>query len=81
MFYTYVLLCDDGSFYTGSSSNAEERFLTHQEGEGGRYTKLHKPTKLLYTEEFETKSEAVRREFQIKGWSHNKKIRVLKLKV
>jgi putative endonuclease len=81
MFYTYVLLCDDGSFYTGSSSDADKRFITHQDGRGGRYTKLHKPTKLLYKEEFETKSQAVKREFQIKGWSHDKKIRILKLKV
>ncbi len=81
MFYTYILLCDDGSFYTGSSSDVEERFITHKEGRGGRYTKLHKPVKLLYKEEFSTKSAAVKREFQIKGWSHSKKIRILKLSI
>jgi putative endonuclease len=51
MWYAYILLCEDGSFYTGSSADAEQRFQTHKKGTGGRYTRLHKPIKLVYKEE------------------------------
>jgi putative endonuclease len=79
MWYTYVLLCDDGSFYIGASSNVNQRYYDHLRGKGGRYTKLHKPIKLLYTEQHLTQSHALKRERQLKGWSHNKKVRILRL--
>lgn len=73
MYYLYILLCSDGSFYTGSTNNIEKRFKDHLEGRGARYTKSHKPIKIIYTEKFATKSEALRREAEIKKWPKHKK--------
>jgi len=81
MWYVYILLCEDGSLYTGSSNKPQQRFLKHKEGKGGRYTRSHKPTRLLYTEQLADKSIALKREAQIKGWSRNMKIKILKLKI
>lgn len=80
MWFVYILLCEDDSLYTGVSNNVEQRFSDHKNGKGGHYTKSHKPIKLLYQENCETKSKALKREKQIKGWSREKKIRILKLK-
>ncbi len=79
MWFVYILLCDDNSFYTGYSDNPHKRFLDHKNGKGGRYTKLHKPIKQIYLENLNTKTDALRRERQIKGWSRIKKIKILKL--
>lgn len=81
MWFAYILLCSDGSLYTGSSNNPTVRFVDHKNGKGGRYTRSHKPLKLVYTEKFESKSGALKREMQIKGWSREKKIRILKLRI
>ena len=79
MWFVYVLLCSDGSFYVGYSDNVKKRFLDHQKGKGGRYTRSHKPIRIVYSEQLDTKSEALKREFEIKSWSREKKINLLKL--
>ena len=79
MWFVYVLLCSDGSFYVGYSDNVKKRFLDNQKGKGGRYTRSHKPIRIVYSEQLDTKSEALKREFEIKSWSREKKINLLKL--
>lgn len=79
MWYVYVLLCEDGSFYTGSTNNLENRFLDHQKGRGGRYTRSHQVVKMVYSETLSTKGEALKREWEIKSWKRGKKIKELKL--
>jgi len=79
MWFVYVLLCSDGSFYVGYSDNVKKRFLDHQKGKGGRYTRSHKPIRIVYSEQLDTKSEALKREFEIKSWSREKKIKTLNL--
>lgn len=79
MWYIYVLQCDDGSLYTGSSTDIEKRFSLHQRGGGAKYTRAHKPIKILHQESFATKSEALKREHEIKSWSRQKKIMQLGL--
>jgi putative endonuclease len=79
MWFVYILLCQDGSFYTGATNNLEKRFLDHQSGRGGKYTRSHKPFKMVYSEKFPTQSEALKREIEIKSWSRGKKIKLLKL--
>lgn len=79
--FVYVLLCSDGSLYTGSSNNPDNRFSDHRNGKGGRYTRSHKPIRLLHTEQLESQSAALKRERQIKGWNRHKKIKVLDLKI
>ena len=71
--YMYILLCDDGSYYTGSTNNLELRLQQHFAGEGANHTKKHPPVKLLYYEEFDRIDEAFNREKQVQGWSRKKK--------
>lgn len=80
MWFVYILLCDDGSLYTGISDNPERRLVDHQNGKGARYTRLHKPIRIIYKEELSTKSEALKREIEIKSWSRAQKIQTLDLK-
>jgi putative endonuclease len=79
MWYIYVLLCEDGSFYTGYTDDIDRRFLVHQSGKGGKYTRSHPPQKILYREECSTKSAALKREIEIKRWPRKKKIALLDL--
>jgi len=81
MWFVYILLCSDKSFYTGISNDPKKRFVEHKNGKGGRYTRSHKPIKILYTEELPNKSVALKRELQIKSWSRKKKIQNLKLSI
>ena len=66
MNYTYVLECKDGTLYTGWTNNLEKRVRDHNEGKGAKYTKSRRPVRLVYHEVFETKEEAMRREYAIK---------------
>lgn len=79
MWFVYVIQCSDGSFYTGATNNLKKRFLEHKTGKGGRYTRSHKPVKIVYSESFLTKSEALKKEAEIKSWRREKKIIALKL--
>lgn len=72
-YYVYILRCKDGSYYTGHAKDVEKRFEMHKKGRGARYTRMHEPEKLVYMEEFESRSEAMKRERRIKTLSHNKK--------
>lgn len=78
MWFVYILLCAGNSLYTGSTNNFKKRFLEHKNGKGGRYTCSHKVLKLIYSEEFESKSEALKREIEIKGWTRAKKEALIK---
>lgn len=73
MWFTYILLCTNGSYYTGSTNNIDKRFKDHMDGRGARYTKSHKPIKIIYKEKFSTKSQALKREAEIKSWPRKKK--------
>lgn len=79
MWFVYILLCSKKTLYTGITNNLEKRFSDHQSGKGGRYTRSHKPVKLIYQEICKNKSEALKREIQIKSWYREKKIKILKL--
>lgn len=69
----YILICGNGSYYTGSTKNLELRMQEHQLGEGSNFTRKHLPVKLAYFEEFDRIDEAFEREIQIKKWSRAKK--------
>jgi putative endonuclease len=71
--YMYILECDDGYYYTGSTTDLEKRIEQHQNGEGANFTKKHLPVKLVYYEEFDRIDHAFTREKQIQGWSRTKK--------
>ena len=76
--YMYILLCGDGSYYTGSTTNLEVRLAQHENGEGANHTHKHLPVKLVYLEEFSRIEDAFYREKQIQGWSRNKKEALIK---
>lgn len=62
------------------TSDIQRRFKEHESSNGARYTKSHKPVKIVYTEEHKTMIEALRRERQIKGWQRKKKLNLIKFK-
>ncbi len=72
-YYVYVLQCIDGSFYTGYTKNIDQRVKEHSCGKGARYTRMHKPQKVVYVELLETRSLAMRRERSIKKLSREQK--------
>ena len=69
MNYTYILKCSDDSFYTGWTNDIEKRVLDHNEGRGAKYTRGRTPVELVYYEKFQTKEEAMKREYAIKHLS------------
>lgn len=64
--YTYILECGDGSLYTGWTNDLVRRMKAHNAGRGAKYTRSRLPVRLLYFEEFASRQEALRREWQIK---------------
>lgn len=74
MNYTYIVECRDGSLYTGWTNNLEKRIQTHNAGKGAKYTKSRLPVKLVYTETFKTKEEAMSREYAIKHMKRKEKL-------
>lgn len=78
MNYTYVLRCRDNSLYTGWTNNIEKRLEDHNNGRGAKYTKARRPVELVYYELFETKEEAMRREWQIKQMKKSEKEELIK---
>ncbi len=77
MYYVYILQCEDGSFYTGLTTNVQRRLKEHRAGIGGRYTRSHRPKKVIYTERRKTRSAALRREAEIKKWPREKKLELI----
>jgi len=77
-YFVYILLCHDGSYYTGSTNNVTKRFNDHLKGRGARYTKSHKPVKIVYKEKFPNKSEALKHEARIKKLSKAQKLALIK---
>jgi putative endonuclease len=72
-YYVYLLLCDDGSYYTGYTSNVASRLERHKIGSGARYTRMRKPKRVVYVEKFRTRLAAIRRERRIKALNHREK--------
>jgi putative endonuclease len=60
--YTYMVLCADGTYYTGWTTDLQQRVKTHNEGTGARYTRCRLPVRLVYWEEQPNRSDAQRRE-------------------
>lgn len=73
MNYTYIVKCSDGTLYTGWTNNIDKRMKAHNQGKGAKYTKARRPVMLVYYEVFETKEEAMKREYVIKRLSHKEK--------
>lgn len=73
-FCVYILLCSDGTFYTGYTKDLNARTRLHENGNGARYTRAHKPQRVAYTELFGSRGAAMKREREIKRLSHQQKL-------
>ena len=80
MNYTYILSCADGTLYTGWTNDLERRLAAHNAGKGGKYTRVRLPVTLVYHEEYETKEEAMSREYAIKQMTRAQKMRLIETK-
>ena len=72
MYFVYLIQCEGGSIYTGITTDVSRRFKEHQDKKGGHYTCAHKAEKILHTEKYQTRSEALKREAEIKKMSRDK---------
>ena len=79
MNYTYILECKDGTLYTGWTNDIEKRLAAHNAGRGAKYTKSRRPVELVYLEMFDTKEEAMRREYEIKRLNRQEKMKLVKM--
>mgnify|MGYP001006999760 CR=1 FL=1 len=73
MFYVYILQCGDNTFYTGYTVNIEKRVENHNAGLASKYTRSRLPVRCVYTEECSSKSEALKREREIKALTRKQK--------
>ncbi len=73
MWYVYILLCADKSYYIGHADDLDARVQRHNQGRGSKWTARRLPVELKYYETFDTKTQASRRETQLKKWSRAKK--------
>lgn len=78
MYYCYILKCGDDTLYCGYTNNIERRIGVHNAGKGAKYTRTRLPVQLVYSEEYLTKSLAMKREYQIKQLSRTQKLQLIK---
>lgn len=76
MYFVYLVECSDKSIYTGITTDLARRFSEHRNKKGGRYTASHIVKKVIYSEQFGTRSDASKREAEIKKWPHAGKLRL-----
>ena len=77
-FYTYMLHCADRSFYVDHTDDLQTRVAQHEAGGIASYTQIRRPVKLVWSQEFSTRIEAIEAERQIKGWSRAKKLALIR---
>ena len=75
--YAYIVECADGSYYCGYTTDLEKRIKTHNSGKGAKYTRSRLPVSLVYYEEFDSKEEAMSREWHLKRLSHAQKAQLI----
>ncbi len=73
----YILRCRDGSLYTGITTDVEKRLAAHNAGKGAKYTRSRKPVELVYQEQCDGHSQALRRELEIKALTKEEKLKLI----
>lgn len=74
MYFVYILECSDHTFYTGITTNLDRRIKEHNSSKiGAKYTKARRPVKLIYSKQFNNRSEALIEEARIKKLSRTEK--------
>lgn len=74
MWHVYIISCSDNTLYTGTTTDILRRIKEHNSGKGGSYTRVRRPVKLIHKETYPTQSQALKREYQIKCWTRDKKL-------
>lgn len=74
LWYLYLLECEDGSLYTGISTDVDRRFAEHRSGKGARYTRSHLPRYLLASVAIGSRSEALKAELRLKALPRAEKL-------
>ena len=77
-FWTYMLYCGDRSFYVGHTDDLEGRIALHDRGGASDYTSRRLPVRLIWSQEFGSRIEAIAAERQIKGWNRAKKLALIR---
>ena len=77
-YYAYMLRCSDDTIYSGYTDDVERRVEVHNSGKGAKYTKIRRPVKLVYFETYDSKSEAMKREYQFKHLTRLQKEQLIK---
>ena len=75
--YLYILRCGDGTLYTGITTDVEKRLEQHRTGKGAKYTRGRQPLELVYQENCEDHSAALKREYEIKKMPRDAKMRLI----
>lgn len=76
-YFFYLARCSDDSLYAGSCVDLKEREQKHNDGTGAKYTRAHRPVKIIYHESFDTLNEALKREAEVKKLSRKEKEKLL----
>ncbi len=76
-FFVYLLECSDGSLYCGYATDIKARIELHNKGRASKYTKSRLPAKLVFLERKKTKSEAMKREAEIKKMPRKEKLELV----
>ncbi len=76
-YYVYFVRCADDTLYCGYTNDVAKRVQTHNRGEGAKYTRSRLPVSLVYTEECETLSAALKREHALKQLSRSQKLQLI----
>lgn len=76
--YIYILKCADDSLYTGYTTHLDRRLAVHSSGKGAKYTRVRLPVERVYDESFDSKREAMQREYAIKQMTRAQKLKLIK---
>lgn len=77
--YVYIVMCSDNTLYTGYTVDVDKRMIAHNNGTGAKYTRARLPVELKYVEMFDSKSDAMKREYEIKQLTRNEKFKLMEV--
>lgn len=79
MWFIYILLCADDTFYTGVTTDIDRRLIEHNSlDKWAKYTKMRRPVQIIYTREFTSRSQACKEEYRIKQLTRKQKEKLIK---
>lgn len=78
-YYVYIVMCSDNTLYTGYTVDVDKRMIAHNNGTGAKYTRARLPVELKYIEMFDSKSDAMKREYEIKQLTRSEKLKLMEV--